>query len=880
MEAVLSSLHSLLCCLLPVAVECSLMSVLFAPPAPPRKRTRPDCVSVAVSRSPTALFAASNHPVQPASHDTVIRNDSVQPSSGAWSSLTAIRPLVVPSTSDWSTRSWWVDRRVLLPSFIFPAQRSAALHSLLSQLRCSIVEEWNDGPVDLCVVDEEDAVRELRASCRTHVPPAATTTSTPPPPPPPLPLSLSPSSSPPLSPAALTLSTTLSHLHRAVRASIPVLSLSSLLSSGGSLLLPTASSLRQSSQPTIVLSSASGSHAPFSRSFSLDGSLPSYPLLWLTAPGHCSPFIQPRRTRGRQQQPHTQQLGAVDKCRQQAEEAARERERERNERHLCEVCGVQFSGAVDAHIAEATHARKQREQNWQPLVQLAQQLNRRGQTFDAAWRQQQPSSTSAALDEARECSSSGSDSSVGGSGVRHTPSGLCVWYSSNPPPASCFAKWYGDDVLFSAPPHLHRTLVRNSDSNSNGKRDTAGRVEHDHCTMQHAEKRTMEATDERLSVVQSTISPQVLHHQPGDMKVEAQAASEHDEVNVITPPPRARLVDMRHPSGQWNQTQPVEQPTTTEPILSVHSPPALSDRDRWHDSGVVNGADRESSVQGKRGKKRAASLDQSKDEQAGRERATPVARRGEPSTSGQSDGGTISSTQHHNNDSGWSASQVSSGVRSREGQSTDRRDIRSLADSNGTAMTERTAHTAASRKHSPLRSRDEASSSSSGSSEQSEACTRRGSAFLSTASRLGGVSLKQQPRRRSSSRLERELVRLAEYDQQWVRVNRELLTTRTRGGCFHAAARQVEEADSRCVDSATDRASTSDSSASFCRSSWLDDCQLRVTRTSLRRSGRSGDELLRDAALLDGTDLSHFMLFRSAVQASKQPDSSPAWNVC
>ena len=867
----------------------SVMSVVFKPPAPPRKRSRLSSVSVSVSRSPTALFAPHNPPLQPAARPnsataataatattTASTATAASTTSGAASSaphpVLRISSLVVPSSDAWSRRLWWSGRRVLIPSFIFPQWRAAALHALLSALRCVILDEWSDGAVELCVVDEEDAVREWRIHSRTHPPTGHTAPSA-------LQPALLPLPPPHTVSAPLTLSTTLSHLNKAALASVPVLSLSSLLASTAALLASARPAAPHSSSPTLTLSSLSGSHAPFSRSFVADGSgLPSHPLLWLTASKQSSPFIRPRRGRGRQQQPSS--AAAADQHRQQLEEAAREKERERTGRHTCEVCGEQFSGLVDAHTADATHARKQREQNWQPLIELAQHLNRRRLQFDQRWSEQQRSNHSTATfndtpDKLHEGNSGGvssSDSLSSGSSslssscdggisrVRRGPSGLCVWYSSHPPPARCFANWYGDDVVWAAPQHLHRTLASDNtrhEPHTNYQRNTDAPFGHiaeadkqpPHCL----QKRPKEAADEQSSAVRAARSRHVVPAQCGSVEL--------------------GVVDVLHASGEWSRAALVEQQTSSEQIVSADStvphqtakdallddidasPLAAADIGRGRGSGVLNGAECGSKMERKRGKRRAASLGQPTEVRR-KQRATQSTPSDKRAATWTAERGPSSGTQH------------SDGLTALEALSNNAYDNRLLANSHGDHLAERKEQHSASSIHS--QAHDESSSASS--ADNGTAHTRRGSASLSTSPFRGAVGVEQQSH--MSSRLERELVRLAQYDQQWTVVQQDDLKSRTRGRRSQAErARAAVDTLHSETQPAAEPAMASHSSSSLSRSDWLDAWPVRVTRSSVRQSGQSGDDLLKDAASLnsrpDGADLIQFMQYQCA-QARKQ----------
>ena len=934
-----------------------MSSALFKPPAPPRKRSRSSAVSVSVSRSPAALFAAANRSAphaaatatagatEPAatSHaeHLAVASRAVAMASASYAEqsferrpqlsasasqsrplpslsastcsapgrLAAIGCLAVPSSCEWSVREWWVGRRVLIPSFVFPQSRSAALQSLLTGLGTVVLDEWSDGAVQLVVLDEEDAVREMRthsrhaaqphntAALQLTAPAAAAAALTLPLPPPPLP-PLSPGP-PPAVGAALTLSTTLSHLARAVSASVPIVSLSSLLSSGGSLLAssstPVFARQPQRSHATITLSSLSGSHASFSRSFEAEGSgLPSHPLLWLTAPKQCSPFIRPRQVRGRQQQPlqppqqqpqdrqpHTT---AADKHRQQAVEAARERERERTGRHTCEVCGVQFSGPVDAHTADATHSRRQREQNWQPLIELAQHLNRRRQAFDTLWshRQHSASLSSKSADnneETREThtklvsSTSGISSSSGSGSVnspirissareQHSPSGLCMWYSSLPPPARPFLNWYGDDVVWAAPQHLHRTLQHRSGDrhdDTNQPWETDGQVQHTACGPSR----------------QRVHNPQILTAPAVDGQQSSAARYAHDrphapvlqqaESGVNEQPTLGEMEE--HGSPLRHQAQHTVRGGFQTPAQQNNPAlPASSEHDGWEYSEAALAADAAGPIERGRAKKsrvRAASLGRSMDSQAGRKRqATHRTQRHDHSAArwtsdnGRTPHGAVS--EFVDSDDRSSSSSSSRSFSPCEAT------VNTLPSGGPTAFE---AHTRPARL--PVNSNNSEftgmaaghTTLTGGAVCDTTTIEFVAEAALQKARTAPGTAASAILPRRHPCRLERELMRLAVYDRRWLVVKQGESSARTRGGRFEACA----VSDSSTADTPADGGSLLASS----HTRRFDEARGRLTRSSLRQRGSCGDELLQDAAGLDGADLTRCMHFQS-MQANKQ----------
>ena len=735
--------------------------------------------------------------------------------SSSLQSYAPIRQLTVPSTAPWSVGSWWSSRRVLIPSFIFPQSRAASLRSLLSSLGCAVLDEWSDGAVDVCVVDEEDARREIQAASR-HIAPASASTASSAGPPSPASLLLPPANAAPAQ-SSLSLSTTLSHLRKARSSSVPTLSLSSVLLAGQALLTAGIGQPEpESRHATITLTSLSDSHAPHSRTFKCDDSgLPSHPLLWLSAPKHTSPFTRPRRSKNwpqtreanKQKQPQTPpQTTATEKYRLRMEEAARERERERTGRHMCEVCAVQFSGSVEAHLSDESHARKQREQNWTPLIQLAQRLNKQRQEFDQQWRAQQHDRTNAApLMSTSEQDSpvdtflrSATDSNI--RSARRSASGLCVWYSSDPPPARCFANLYADDVLWGAPRHLHRTLARNNELHRRDYSAAApsGSTEQPQHSNHAAPEQTWPTAQSRSAEAADSSALLALHTAQDDQQLDqqnrigattdaneqattrpaaerAEESSNDQQQQQMRPPP----VDMapRDASGECSRTQLVDQQHVSQSADSAAGAPSAKSIDiKAADEIAQERVDTPSPAR-----------------RALREEPWPHEEGGD---SGSGSGG------------------------SRSG-----------------AVTE-SINKLQSAQSSPERRRSAPPSSSAHSKRR----------------RLCGAA--------------RELLSLEQSDQRWAKVAPVELTalSRTRSGRLRS------------------RTASQDSQQHFSASSPHNDfdftCPLlfplsgtprrAVTRTALRKSGQSGDDLLHVAALFDATDITQFMHFQGTKRGKTQ----------
>ena len=720
----------------------------------------------------------------------------------AATSLSAIGDLVVPSAAEWSVGSWWAGRRVLVPSFVFPLSRAQALQSLLASLRCQALDDWSDGAaVDVCVVDEEDALREVRSRRQR--------------------LSTSP---------ALTLSTTLSQLSRAVAAAVPVLSLTSFLASGERLLRGDGgggeSVSAQSAEATLLLESASGSHAPFVRSWAADVSgLPSHPLLWLSAHKQAAPFLRPRNVRPRLQPPSQQCLAtsAADSARVQAEELARERERERSGRHTCEVCGVQFSGVVEAHIDEATHARKQREQNWQPLVELAQRYNRQRRTRDERWRQSRQrqqrthshnSSPAVALIDVNtnHCDvDTGGGRDGGDSGVRarlsceacggvvqRSPSGLCVWHSNQPPPARCFANLYADDVLWAAPQQLHRTLALDSPLAQQTQ-------EHfQHYPTHELGGNDIAHTDNSNSGTEAAVHAGALQQRvysphscatPAAVR-EEQPADLHSQCNESA----RRSAAVSDESGEWSGTAQMEpQPAATEPASSSqpNASAALTSADDTPPDTL------------------SASLPAVQDGDGGEKAAEWLA-------SGRARGGALKQRV-----SCLARSLSERGPRKQRAeaahgrQCVERHHNESTVDSSAQA---------------------DLSAASTGSVHCHQPALRDSSQAVQQRVAVSAASAVQLQRQLAS-----EQRRLAQYDRHWALVRQDDSRPRTRAGCSqHSAEAAAEAVEAEAVEAveASAVAESADSMAPVLRSHWSDLAPARVTRSTLRQLAVSGGELL------------------------------------